>query len=244
MYTILINEYYYTRYRSDNSVLDRITRIGKIACQGKQLSPPRAVNLGCVNKYFYNLMSHQPIIKQWLIIKKKQKNMYEKLSIDGIFLEICINNFLSYGMFIIKEEKNKINIHIFNEQAFKWSCEKGHIEINRWLIQLGESGDYGKKINIHSNHEHAFRLSCFNGHIEIAQWLIQLGESGNYGKINIHADNDFAFKGSCINGHIEIAQWLIHLGESGNYSKINIHANNEYAFGQSCRNGYIEIAHW
>ena len=80
---------------------------------------PTLVKLRCVNKYFYQLVSNQPIVKQWLIIK----NMRRKKSMRHIFIEVCKNGFLSYGMFLIK--KNKINIHYNNDLAFKYSCKNG-----------------------------------------------------------------------------------------------------------------------
>ena len=161
---------------------------------------PSLVKLACVSKYFYRLVSNQPIIKQWLIIK----NMHGKNSIDDIFIRACMNGFLSYGIFLLKEYK--IDIHARTECAFRYSCENGHIEIAKWLIQLGESLEYGK-INIHIYNEYVFRHSCENGHIQIANWLIYLGESEEYGKIDIHVGDEWAFRYSCENGHIQIAQW-------------------------------------
>ena len=38
--------------------------------------------------------------------------------------------FLSYGMFLLKE--NKIDIHADDEQAFRDSCANGHMEIAHW----------------------------------------------------------------------------------------------------------------
>ena len=87
---------------------------------------PTLVNLGCVNKYFYELVSDQPIIKQWSIIK----NMHGEKSIGEIFIEACRKGFLSYGMFLLKE--NKIDIHADDEKIFRDSCANGHIKIARW----------------------------------------------------------------------------------------------------------------
>ena len=59
------------------------------------------------------------------------ENMYgKKKSICGIFMAACRDDFLSYGMFLIK--KNKIDIHAYNELAFRYSCHDGHIQIARW----------------------------------------------------------------------------------------------------------------
>ena len=198
---------------------------------------PELVTLGCVNKYFYRLVSDQPIIKQWSIIK----NICKGKSINDIFIQVCKNGFLSYGMFLIK--KNNINIHVADELPFRWCCSTGNIEMANWLIKSGESGNYGKKINIHSADEDIFTWRCYNGDIEMARWLIQLGESSDYGKINIHADRELAFRWSCYNGHIEIVRWLIRLGESGDYGKIDINVYNDDAFISSCANRHIKIAH-
>ena len=199
---------------------------------------PELVNLGCANKYFHNLVSRQPIMNQWLFIKKKYPPAWDA---NTVFIEVCRSSFLSYAMFLIRE--NKIDIHAKDESAFRYSCANGHIEIAHWLIHLGESENYNK-INIHTDNEYAFQCSCINGHIEMARWLIKLGESENYSKINIHANNEFAFQHSCQIGHIEMAHWLIRFGESSDYNKIDIHAYNEHAFRLSCINGHSEIAHW
>ena len=157
---------------------------------------PELAKLGCVNKYFYKLVSRQCVVKQWLTIKN---TCGRYTSINQIFIEICKNGFLLYGMYIAK--KNKININAIDELAFKWSCINGHIEIARWLIHLGESDGYNNKINIHAGVDYAFRRSCENGHIEIALWLIHLGESDGYGKIDPMIVNlyiDAIYKNVCI----------------------------------------------
>ena len=128
---------------------------------------PELVNLACVNKYFYKLVFKQTIVTQWLSIKKKELNTCGKESIYEIFIEVCANGFLSYGMFLIKE--NIIDIHASDEHAFQSSCANGHIEMAHWLIHLGESENYDK-IDIHACNEYAFKSSCENGHIEMARW--------------------------------------------------------------------------
>jgi len=39
---------------------------------------------------------------------------------------------------------NKINIRVKNDEAFRFACEYGHIEIAKWLFNLDN------KINIHA----------------------------------------------------------------------------------------------
>ena len=102
-------------------------------------------------------------MNQWLIIKNK----YPSWDADLVFSPVCKNSFLSYAMFLIRE--NKIDIHAASEYAFRCSCENGDIEMARWLIYLGESEGYNK-IDIHVDDEDAFYLGCGSGNIEIARW--------------------------------------------------------------------------
>ena len=79
-----------------------------------------------------------------------------------------------------------INIHAIDEYAFRLSCENGHIEVAKWLIELSQYKNFGL-INIHANNEYAFRYSCANGQLEVAKWLIELSHDKTFGLINIHA---------------------------------------------------------
>ena len=122
------------------------------------------------------------------------------------------------------------------------SCENGHLEVAKWLYQIGI--DTNSPININVNYEAAFRVSCLNGHLEVAKWLYQIGIDAN-NPINIHAydgDED-AFMNSCENGHLEVAKWLYQIGIDTN-SPITINVNYEAAFRFSCLNGHLEVAKW
>ena len=59
------------------------------------------------------------------------KNIGGKKSIHNIFMQACKKNFLSYGMFLLKENK-KIDIHANNEYVFRLSCGNGHIQMANW----------------------------------------------------------------------------------------------------------------
>ena len=121
-----------------------------------------------------------------------------------------------------------IDIHVYNENAFRLSCEKGHLKTAQWLWQLDQN------INIHANKDEAFRYACMYGHLEMAKWLLQLGKN-----INIHKGKEFAFRYSCGRGHLEIAKWLLQLDKN-----IDIYAENENAFIYACKRGHLEVAQW
>jgi len=126
---------------------------------------------------------------------------YDTNNIFGIFVETCKKNYLSYAKSLAFRYNDKIKIHGNNECAFRWSCSEGHIEVAKFLIDLGENHGYNK-INIHANNENAFRWTCSEGHIEVAKFLIDLGENHGYNKINIHVDEEIAFRHSCSEGQI------------------------------------------
>lgn len=63
---------------------------------------------------------------------------------NDIFIEICKIGDLDFAKKILKTYK--VNIHAYDEYAFRWSCEEGHKEITEWLLNI--SFDYsGYKID-------------------------------------------------------------------------------------------------
>lgn len=118
------------------------------------------------------------------------------------------------------QEAKKIHItHNFKinnlDNKFMYACLNGHIEVAKWLYELG--------VDIHIENDIFFRSSCSSGQIEVAIWLYELGA-------NIHIENDEVFIRSCERGQIEIAKWLYELGA-------NIHIGNDFAFRWSCAFG-------
>jgi len=158
-------------------------------------------------------------------------------NLNNLFCMLCRYGYIETLKWILT--LGEINIHENEEKAFITSCDNGHIEVAKLLIEI--SKERGEIINIHEHDDEAFRWSCMHGYLEIAKWLIEISKEN--GKINIHADNENAFRLSCSNGKIEVAKWLIEISKE-NKEMINIHINNEEAFKHSCINGKIEVVKW
>jgi hypothetical protein len=142
------------------------------------------------------------------------------------FIQACKKGNLKKAINIYT--KHKPNIHTRDDEAFRYACVFGHINIAQWLYGLDD------KPNIHADDDYAFRFVCLIGYINIAQWLYGLED-----KPNIHALDDEAFRFTCSSGHINIAQWLYGLDD-----KPNIHAKDDEAFRFACYFGHINIAQW
>ena len=202
---------------------------------------PEIVILMQCNKNYYSKIKDMQLIKQWNIMKRFIGE------IDDLFIEACKQNFIIYAQSLIARYPH-INIHKYNDDddiynAFQTSCIQGHLELAKWLKDLGETIRYSK-VNIHLHDDFVFRVVCSKGQIDIAKWLIDLGENHCYDKINIHFQNEYCFEKACKEGQIKIAKWLIDLGENHGYGKINIHDGDDYIFKTCCNYHQIDIAKW
>ena len=63
-------------------------------------------------------------------------------------------------------KKGNIDIHAYNEFAFRWTCEHGHLEVAKWLLNISLNNTKLGIINIHAEDEDAFRLACRNGYFK------------------------------------------------------------------------------
>ena len=121
-----------------------------------------------VNKYFNELITNDQLFLEWnrfhLVCKRKNDKKD--------FYMACKHGYLRVSKYLLY--RDSINIHAYNDVAFRGSCENGHHDIAQWLIELGLKPEFGM-VNIHADNECAFQWSRLNGHHAIAQWLIKLG---------------------------------------------------------------------
>lgn len=71
------------------------------------------------------------------------------------------------------------------KDIFYTVCEKGHINVAKWIYELSD-----KSFDLHKDEDELFINACIKGHLEMAEWLYELGAKYD-------AQNDRAFMDSC-----------------------------------------------
>tara|TARA_B100000524_G_scaffold346062_1_gene245652 strand:+ start:3356 stop:4873 length:1518 start_codon:yes stop_codon:yes gene_type:complete len=183
-------------------------------------------------------------------IDKKYNDMYKH---EDLFHFFCRHGYMDCAKEFLKV--NDYDINCKDNEAICLSCQEGHLEMVKWLYNLG--GDIKSQddwcfnisisknhlellkwinslqvVDIHKNNEYFFRTSCSFGKLEIAKWIYSLGN------VDIHAYMDSAFLSACIGNHLEIAKWLYTLGT------FNLHFDNNLFFKYLCQQGKLNILQW
>lgn len=201
--------------------------------------------------------------KYYEILIKYNKNDYDKMNdidIWKIFYDACVNDWLNIVKFIYN--LNRIDIYYNNFYIFKRICEKGHLELARWIYELNPL-----KVSI-TEIDNIFLHCCYSGNIELISWFYNknyewLLRNVEYG-CNIFAnmialklyevakwiydqfridkldDNkinyDDMFLDVVKNNNIEMVIWFLDL------KKIHTEKINYYAFEECCIHGNLEMA--
>ena len=155
------------------------------------------------------------------------------------FLEACRKGQLDQAKRIAQENPD-LEIHTNEDEAFRWACSKGHLEVAQWLVDYATSIE--SPVDIHTYSDEAFRWACENGHLDVARWLVDYATSIE-SPIDIHATKDSAFSWACKNGYLDVARWLVDYATSIE-SPVDIHAYEDYAFSWAYYNGHFEVARW
>jgi len=107
-----------------------------------------------------------------------------------------------------------------NGEAFRRCCEKGHLEMAKWLWQI--SLDIKSPIDIHVNSDYIFRITCSTfENLDVVKWLWQISLDMN-SPIDINAQKECAFRWCCTFNNINTAKWLWQKSLDIN-SLINVH---------------------
>ncbi|AZL89666.1 ankyrin repeat protein [Megavirus baoshan] len=115
-----------------------------------------------------------------------------------------------------------VDIHAYNDEAFKWAYLTRNVEVMEFLIENGA--------NIHAEEDYALRWAAGEGYLEVVKCLIENGA-------NIHAQNDYALRWASNQGHLKIVKYLIKNGA-------NIYAQNNYALKWATEQGHLEIINY
>lgn len=105
------------------------------------------------------------------------------------------------------------NIHIDQDDAMSFACERGDLITAQWLFSRGA------KIN--ASDEYPLYRACKNGHLHIVKWLASQGANVRAGK-----DGPLAVASHEYFDNFETVQWLISSG--ANIAKSNISYQKRY----------------
>lgn len=122
-----------------------------------------------INKYFCKNVNDNIIFSEFKNFSCTRLEVYRICTkLNEKFLKACQYNYPHAAKYLLEKYTDKINIHIENEYAFRWSCSNDHLEIAKWLYSLDH------KINIHVYCDEAFKQSCKNGRVKVALWLASI----------------------------------------------------------------------
>jgi len=173
---------------------------------------------------------------------------------EEVFSHMCKRGYLDDAKTLYEEhakygfENAEIDISANNEQAFRWACTNGHLEVAKWLWEIKPT------IDITADDGYAFRGACTSCHVEVIKWLYKLySENTNIIITRISMDIILAFMSACRKGHLEILKWIL---IEAPYRKENFYDKNyvddhlkdyisdDGAFRIACDYGRLEVAKW
>lgn len=110
----------------------------------------------------------------------------------------------------------KVDIHSEDEDALRSACQRGRLDVMKWLYSLDG------KINIRVDRDIIFFDACTTNNLELAKWIYSLDNTINVHTVHeINCMNDWLFKACCQWGHLKTAGWLYSFG-----GDFHIHENN------------------
>ena len=86
------------------------------------------------------------IEKQFIELSKEKEDFikiqefYNNLKTNDIIEDTQYQEHLDVAKWLLSLDQN-INIHINDEEPFKFSCENGHLNVAQWLLSLNQNID-------------------------------------------------------------------------------------------------------
>jgi hypothetical protein len=94
------------------------------------------------------------------------------------------------------------SVRASNNRAFRWACQRGHLELARWLAaRFALTSADARALN-----DSAFVQACAKGHLKLAGWLVDsFGVTG----ATVVSNEYYLLRHSCETGRTKVADWLI-----------------------------------
>lgn len=136
------------------------------------------------------------------------------------FLGACVKGDLEVLRDLVGAEYREVaDIHTDAEYGFRLACQKGNLEVIKWLSTSQELLDQGHSfVNIHDFWCDGFQKACMEGRLEVVRFLTtseELVEAGHT-LVDLQEWGVQGFTTACVNGHLEVAQFLIASGDLKN----------------------------
>jgi len=187
------------------------------------------------------------------------KDIFNKISIDNIFSNVCRLGHLNVAKWIINS--TDIDVKRSKDSAFNGSCVKGFFNLAKWLYRQDRSvrlyddsffeicsvGNFNMIKWLNSickldglNNNTVFMglaYACKSDNLELCKWLYS--QMTKVGPVDVKKQDNILFRRACMNGRIEIAKWLLTID-----TNIEVSSNNHEAFITACNKGLIETVRW
>jgi len=98
--------------------------------------------------------------------------------INNAFKICCQMGWMSLIKWLIEMKTNKVldfvelDIHNNNESPFTAACQRGHLNVAMYLIELGQDLTFGQ-INIHASDDMPFKYACRYQFLDVAEFLFE-----------------------------------------------------------------------
>lgn len=181
---------------------------------------------------------------QSLLVSHKKKRW------NRAFLKACKTGNLNRIQNLCKPEFRSVaDIHADHDFGFRLACDRGHLEVVKFLTTSTELVASGHSfVDIHAHSSRVFHWACENGQLDIIKFLTTSPEllAAGHSFIDIHAHRDLGFRESCRYGHVDVVKFLTNstdLLKSG-HSFVDIHVHSSIGLHWACQNKHWNVVEY